>query len=195
MSSLNRLKGYPLDVVFVGLNPTEKAKENGAIFSNNRGFWNILDDSRLTTITKNVNKTRLADEIFEKHNYSGKNKYGFADLVDDCYDSKSNNVTIPAGAVEKLVAKLAEHKTKKIALMGQKVTDAFFKAYPEKIKGRWRELGSIKIKEGKHREKTKKIFGQIGSIRINKHEMKIYAMPFPVNSSIPDKHKDYSKLL
>jgi len=46
MKTLNILKG-DLDIVFVALNPTEEAKLNGAVFSTDRGFWNILEKAGL----------------------------------------------------------------------------------------------------------------------------------------------------
>jgi len=46
MKTLNILKGE-LDIAFVALNPTEEAKLNGAVFSTDRGFWNILEKAVL----------------------------------------------------------------------------------------------------------------------------------------------------
>lgn len=182
MQNLNILKGN-LDIVFVALNPTKEALGNGAVFSVDRGFWNILEDAGITNSTQHVPLNDLAKEVFEEHKHS-KLKLGFADLLPHIDEKESRNVKVGIGYARALAEQLVHHKTKRVALMGQKVVDAFTKEFPNLKK--WKNLPMVG---------NKKVFGCIGTITINGHEMEIFAMPFPVNNNIPNKADDFKKLL
>ncbi|MGZ2369505.1 uracil-DNA glycosylase family protein [Ancylomarina sp. YFZ004] len=182
MKNLNIFDGN-IDIALIALNPTKEALENGAVFSRDRGFWNVLERSGLTQDTKHVNLKDLAKEVFLEHKHSNLN-VGFADLLPHIDETDSSKVKVEIGYAKQLAGKLAKHKTKKVALLGQKVVDAFAREYPN-LKN-WR---AIKTKDGK------KKFGVIGSIKVDGHEMELWAMPFPVNNSIKNKHNDYRRLL
>jgi hypothetical protein len=180
MKTLNILKG-DLDVVFVALNPTEEAKLNGAVFSTDRGFWNILEKAGL--ISKKANKyplQEMANIVFRDKNSEHVNySMGFADLVEDCYEKNSKNVKILKGTAIHLAENLIRnHHAKKIVLMGQKVVDAFAKDFPKGTILKWKN------------EKAQ--YGScIGTIEIDNCTAAVYKVPFPVNNNIEDRHLYY----
>jgi len=182
MVNLNILEGE-VDIAIIGLNPTKEAIQIGAVFSRDRGFWNILEKAGIIRDTSNVLKENLAKEVFLEHKHS-KFNVGFADLLPHIDETDSSKVKVEIGYARNLVKTLAVHKTKKVALMGQKVVDGFSKEYP-KIK-RWNQLEKMD---------NKKQYGKIGEINFEGHKMEIYAMPFPVNTNIPNKHLAYNKLI
>lgn len=184
MASLNILKGE-LDIVFVALNPTEEALKNGAVFSTDRGLWNILEKSGLINSSANNYPLKdMAKVVFNNQQREHVNyRMGFADLVDNCYSKSSNDVIVPKGAAKKLASILInKHKVKVIALLGQKVVDSFASEFPKK-KG---------IGDGLFSWKQASEYGScIGTIE----GVSIIKLPFPVNNSVPNKHIYYSKLI
>lgn len=74
-------------------------------------------------------------------------------------------------------------KNKKIALLGEKVVNAFAK-----------EFNLINWDDMKKKGSQNR-FSEIGEITINNNKIKIFAMPFPINNSIKDKHEYYKKLI
>ena len=184
MKTLNILN-RDLDIVFVALNPTEEAKLNGAVFSTDRGFWNILEKAGL--ITKKANEyplQEMANIVFRDKNSEHVNySMGFADLVEDCYEKNSKNVKILKGTAIKLAENLIRnHHAKKIVLMGQKVVDAFAMDYPKNTILKWNhedaDYGSC-----------------IGKIEIDNFTTSVYKVPFPVNNNVEDRHLYYLNCL
>jgi hypothetical protein len=111
-------------------------------------------------------------------------RLGFADLLPLITETDSKKLIVPQNSAKKLFNSTANLKnSKKIALLGQKVVDSFAKDYELTS---WRK---IRVNGGKRQ------FGKIGVIEIEKKEIEIFAMPFPVNNSIKNKHEIYSTLV
>ncbi len=167
-------------LVLIALNPTEESLRNNAVFSRDEGFWNLLRDAELIDDVNHLPLSDRAIEVFGKSNYC-KKKIGFADLLPLVYETDSKKVKPEIGSAIKLLKKVPSIcKAKKIGLLGQKVVDAFVNDYPQLKK--WKDL---KLINGERQ------FGKIGDIL----NIEIYAMPFPVNNKIPQKHNFYKMLL
>ena len=96
------------------------------------------------------------------------------------YETDSKKVKPEIGSASQLLKEVPSIcKAKKIGLLGQKVVDAFAKDFGLKS---WSKL---KVINGLRQ------FGKIGDIA----NIEIYAMPFPVNNKIPQKHNYYKMLL
>lgn len=178
------------NVVFIGLNPTLEAIEKRAVFSRDEAFWNVLLKAGLLNESlKGVPVKERAFEVFEKGNHSVL-RVGFADLLplESCTNSK--NVKVPKDAAVRLFQSGDQNEipnlkyTKKIALLGQKVVNAFAKDFNSLKK--WEDLEVIDgVKQ----------FGSIGIIEVGGNKIEVFAFPFPVNTSIPNKHEIYKKIL
>jgi len=173
------------ELVFIALNPTEEALNNKAVFSRDNAFWNLLEKAGI--LENSILKVDLKDrakEAFLDQKHS-KKKFGFADLLPQVYETDSNKVKIPKDAVSHLLTTTPHLKeTKKIALMGQKVVDAFARNF-EGIK-KWKNIPVIG---------SKRQFGCIGSIIFDGNEIELFAMPFPVNNNVKNKHEYYASLI
>jgi hypothetical protein len=166
-------------LVLIALNPTEEALENNAVFSRDEGFWNLLRDAGLIYDVSEVPLSKRATEVFCEQKHSTK-KIGFADLLPLVYETDSKKVKPEKGSAIKLLKEVSSIcKAKKIGLLGQKVVDAFANDYCKLTK--WKD---IKVINGERQ------FGKIGNI----DNIEIYAMPFPVNNKIPQKHHIYKML-
>ena len=172
-------------IVFIALNPTKEAIQNNAVFSRDNSFWNLLIKAKI--IKESVLEVELisrANDVFQQQKHSDF-KLGFADLLPLITETDSKKVQIPDDAVCKLLKNTPHLKdTKRIALLGQKVVDSFARAHKGLIK--WQ---NIPIIEGKRQ------FGKIGKIYIEEKEIELFAMPFPVNNNIENKHKYYNSLI
>jgi hypothetical protein len=172
-------------LVFIALNPTEEALNNKAVFSRDNAYWNLLEKAGILemSILKVDLKDRAKEAFFEqKHS---KKKLGFADLLPQVSETDSNKVKIPKDAVNDLLKTTPHLKdTEKIALMGQKVVDAFARNF-KGIK-KWKNIPVI---DGKRQ------FGCIGSINFDGSEIELFAMPFPVNNNVKNKHEYYASLI
>lgn len=165
-------------LVLIALNPTEESLKNKAIFSRDESFWNLLREAGLINDVSIVPLSKRAIEVFGKQKHSEK-RIGFADLLPLIYETDSNKVNVPKGSAIKLLNEVPNiTKAQKIGLMGEKVVKAFASDFGLKS---WSKLEVI----GKIRQ-----FDSIGKIG----NTEIYAMPFPVNNNIPNKHKFYKKL-
>lgn len=171
-------------LVLIALNPTKEAIENKAVFSRDEAFWNLLISAGILKSTiKDLDLKKRASAAFLTQKYSDC-RIGFADLLPLIDETDSKKVKVPKGSVEELFRTMPNlKKAKRIALLGQKVVDAFCKEY-KLIK--WKEIPKMG---------DKKLFGSIGKIEIAGNEIEIFAMPFPVSNNITEKHKFYSKLL
>lgn len=182
-NTLNIIPEEP-DLVFIALNPTKEAIANKAVFSKNEAFWNLLVKANI--IYPDIKKENLIDRA--KAVFSGENNYsavklGFADLLPLVSETDSKKVKVEKGSAKKLLETIDNLKdAKRIALLGQKVVDSFAKDYNLM---KWKDL-----------EMTNgvKDFGCIGEIKEYKNSIQVYAMPFPVNNSIANKHEYYSIL-
>jgi len=182
--TLNIIPENP-ELVFIALNPTKEAIVNGAVFSTSKGFWNLLKNAQI--INKTIDEVELkyrAKEVFlcQKHSEI---PLGFADLLPLIDETDSKKVKVHFGVARKLINSSPNLKhAKRIALLGQKVVDSFANEY-----------GLTKWDKIQKDEDGKKQFGFIGEITNEKNNIRVYAMPFPVNNSIANKHKFYKKLL
>jgi hypothetical protein len=175
---------YNADIVLIALNPTEDAINNGAVFSRDNAFWNLLHRAGIITSVSHVPLPKRATEVFKKQMHS-KIKLGFADLLPFVIETDSSNVSVPKGSASLLVKRHIQiNKVKKIALMGQKVVDGFCLDYPDLLS--W---NAIPVVGGE------KDYGHIGKIIYGEKSIDVYAMPFPVNNSIRDKHIYYTRLI
>lgn len=171
-------------LVLIGLNPTKEAIKNKAVFSRNEAFWNLLISAGiLNTSIKEVDLKKRASVAFLTQIHSDY-RLGFADLLPLIDETDSRKVNVPKGSAKELFETTPNLKNaKRIALLGQKVVDAFAKEYGL---NNWKSLPKVG---------DKKQFGAIGEIEIEGMKIEIFAMPFPVNNSIEKKHEYYSKLL
>jgi hypothetical protein len=173
-------------LVFIALNPTEEAIKNKSVFSRDESFWNLLINAGIIKKTiKELDLKQRAKAIFlQQLHIHSQFPLGFADLLPLINEKDSNKVKVPGNAAEELFRSSPNLKhTKKIALLGQKVVDSFAKEFDLT---KWNEI--LISDDGK------KQFGLIGEITIENNNIKVYAMPFPVNSSIANKHEFYRKL-
>jgi hypothetical protein len=181
--TLNIIPPNP-DLVLIALNPTKEAIENKAVFSRDKAFWNLLTEAGIIDDVSHIKLKERAVEVFEKQNHC-KVKLGFADLLPFVDETNSRKVKVHKNAAKVLFEQNPNLKNaKKIALLGQKVVDGFALVFTNLKK--WKDIEIIE---------NKKQFGKIGSIEINNNSIEVYAMPFPINNSIPDKSDIYKKLL
>lgn len=174
-------------LVFIALNPTEEAIKNKAVFSRDEGFWNVLINAGIikNTIQQLELKERAKAIFFKKSHIHTEFALGFADLLPLIKETDSKKVKVHFNAAKELFDSSPNLRhAKRIALLGQKVVDSFAKEY-DLIKWNKIETGA----DGK------KQFGFIGKITIDNKNIEVYAMPFPVNNSIANKHEFYKKLL
>jgi len=175
---------YRADIVLVALNPTKDAINNGAVFSRDSAFWNLLYDANIIFDVSRVPLNQRAIEVFKKQKHSIL-KIGFADLLPLLIETNSRNVTVEVGTANHLVKRhIRRNRVKKIALMGQKVVDGFNQDYTHLPS--WNQIPIVA---------GERDFGFIGRIELSGHSIAVYAMPFPVNNSIRDKHIYYNRLL
>jgi hypothetical protein len=172
-------------LVLVALNPTEEAISNGAVFSRDNGFWNLLVSANI--IKKSIYSVQLKDRakaVFLEQKHSEFN-IGFADLLPLESEKDSKKIKVKKGDAQSLFDSTPQlKKAKRIALLGQKVVDSFARDFNLK---KWKDLEVIN--EGKRQ------FGIIGKIIIENNTIEIFAMPFPINNNIENKHQFYSKLI
>jgi len=191
--TLNIIPENPF-LVIIGLNPTEEAIANKAVFSRDNAFWNILTKAGLIKDVS-VSGVKLCDvplkdraiEVFEKQNFK-LNGYtaGFADLLPLVSEKFSKKVNIPLGSTIDLFKSSPNlQNAKKIVLMGQKVVDGFAQDY--KSLKKWRDMPL--------NSNGSKSYGHIGNIVVNGNVIQVYAMPFPVNNNIKNKHIIYNSVL
>lgn len=177
-------------LVLIGLNPTKEAIKNKAVFSRDEAFWNLLISAGiLKNSIKEVDLKKRASASFLTQIHSDY-RLGFADLLPLIDETDSKKVKVPKGSAKELFETTPNLKSaKRIALLGQKVVDAFYKEYGLNIKNGIKNWGGL-TKVG-----DKKQFGSIGEIEIEGKKIEVFAMPFPVNNSIEKKHEFYSKLI
>jgi hypothetical protein len=175
------------DIVFIALNPTALAIENGALFSRDESLWNILINAGiLKESIKQVDLKLRMQQVCEENKHTVNNlKIGIADLLPFVVETDSKKVKTKKGDAEELFKLNPQLRSaQKIVLLGQKVVDGFRKYFPH-LKS-WAELKN---------SNGERDFGCIGSIKMGSHEIKVYGMPFPSTNNIPDKHTIYSKIM
>jgi hypothetical protein len=192
--TLNIIPENP-DLVLIGLNPTEEAIANKAVFSRDNAFWNILIKAGIIDEQSTITGVKLSDvplndratEVFQKQHYQLDGLItGFADLLPLISEKFSTKVVVPLGAAKDLFKTATNLKnSKKIILMGQKVVDGFAQDYKSLTK--WNDIPLTKS--------GTKDFGHIGDIVIENNPIKVFAMPFPVNNNVKDKHDLYKSVL
>jgi hypothetical protein len=175
---------YKADIVLIALNPTEEAIKNRAVFSRDSAFWNLLQRADIISDVSDVPLPKRAIEVFKKQKFSNI-RLGFADLLPLVIETDSRNVNVTAGTANIFVkSHLQRNKVKKIALMGQKVVDGFCQDYPDLMS--WNAIPMLN---------GEKDYGYIGNITFKNEIIRVYAMPFPVNNNISNKHIFYNRLL
>jgi hypothetical protein len=170
------------DLVLIALNPTQEAINNGALFSRDDAFWNLLHRAGIINDVSSVPKKKRQKEVCEEHKHSDI-RIGIADMLHDVIETNSREVKPDKGTAENFVrTELAGKKPKRIALLGHKVVDAFAADYNL---AKWRDIETINgVKQ----------YGKIGIIIIGGHVIEVFAVPFPINNNIKDKHLIYKKL-
>ncbi len=171
------------DLVLIALNPTIEAIENGAVFSRDKGFWNVLHRAEIIRNVGAIPLERRAMEVFHDQKHSDL-KLGFADLLPFLIETNSKKVKVPKDSARDLMENTPNlQKAKRIALLGKKVIDGFASDY-NGLK-MWKDIDVIDgVKQ----------FGSIGTIRLGTHVIELFAMPFPVNNNIQNKHIFYQML-
>jgi len=178
-TNLNIVPNDPF-LVLIALNPTEEAIQNKAVFSRDEGFWNLLREAELIDDVSHLPLSERAIEVFSEQKKYSKKKIGFADLLPLIHETDSKKVKPEKGSAIKLLEDVPNIcKAKKIGLLGQKVVDAFAEDY------KLTKWSKIEVIAGE------KQFGKIGLIG----QIEIFAMPFPVNNKIANKHNFYKLLV
>jgi hypothetical protein len=183
--TLNIIPPNP-DIVFIALNPTKDAIKNGAVFSRDKAFWNILVKSGI--LAESLNEVPLIDRarvVCSEGKHLTNWNIGIADLLPHVIETNSKNVKIPNGSATELFDSEPNlQNAKKIVLLGKNVTEGFRRDFPQLES--WDSLSnSTGIKD----------FGSIGTIEMNGNKIKVYSMPFPVNNNIPAKHDIYKGII
>jgi len=167
-----------IDILWVSLNPTQQAIDEKAIFGNSNGLWNIYRKAGfIHEFTSNIKPNKMQNTIYDNKigtDYNMEHKDLLPHIIET--DSKLVNPTI--NDVHVFIEEIKLNTPKIIGLMGQKVVDAFHKAYPE-LKS-WDQM--------------KGEFGQMGVLDIDGILVPVFKLPFPVNNSIPNKHEHYKLL-
>ena len=181
------------EIVFVALNPTEEAIENNAVFCKTVTFWRILKDAGFAvSVVKEEGDApykNMAASVFNKNTI-----YGFIDLVEDCHEKKSNNVSINRSHIQIFKNKLQKINCKKIVILGHKIAQVFSNYF--NLKEEWDSLLKNPIKQYSNSGKLKEYrnYGYLGDIEIDANKIKVYVVPFPETSSIKNK-SEYYKLV
>jgi hypothetical protein len=183
--TLNNIPPNP-DIVFIALNPTEEAIKNGAVFSRDKAFWNILVKSGI--LAESLNEVPLTDrakEVCSEGKHLTNWNIGIADLLPHIIETNSKNVKIPKGSATELFDSEPNlQNAQKIVLLGKKVTKGFSNDFPQ-----------LDNRDSLTNSKGIKDFGSIGTIEINGNKIEVYSMPFPVNNNIPNKHDIYKGII
>ena len=164
-----------IDILWVSLNPTQQAIDEKAIFGNSNGLWNIYRRAGLIhESTFRIEPNKMQETIYNRKVGTDYNMEHL-DLLPHIIETDSKLVKPTINDVYVFIENIKLNPPKVIALMGQKVVDAFHKAYPE-IKS-WNQ--------------TKGKFGQIGVLDIGGILVPVFKLPFPVNNSTPNKDEHY----
>jgi|GEM_PF-1514792 len=178
IKNINAMNHIPqdADVLFTGLNPTRQALRDGALFSHDRSFWNLLERAGFYAGTGNIPAAEMYPLLvagkLDEHL-----KIGLADLLPHIDEQHAANVRVELEFVHAYVQEAARKKVKRIGLMGDKVARAFAKAYPQLA------YNSIQNKQN-----------FMGRLVIGNHTITFYSLPFPNNNSIPNKDEYYRNL-
>ena len=178
IKNINAMNHIPqdADVLFTGLNPTRQALRDGALFSHDRSFWNLLERAGFYAGTGNIPAAEMYPLLvagkLDEHL-----KIGLADLLPHIDEQHAVNVRVEPEFVHAYVEEAARKKVKRIGLMGDKVARAFAKAYPHLT------YNSIQDKNN-----------CMGKIMVGNHAIIFFSLPFPNNNSIPNKEAYYTIL-
>ena len=131
-----------MDVLFIGLNPSDISDGNGHYFSVNKSFWNQLFQSGL--ITKDIDKS-TADEIVFGKNEFNKNRwsYGIADLVPYISDRVSKNIKVTKNDYKNLKNLISKYKPKTVCIIHNEVMKCIRKNGPEIKDIKYGQIGKI----------------------------------------------------
>jgi len=165
------------DVIFIGLNPTPKALQDGALFSNDRSLWNILERAGFYAGTAAIPAVQMYP-LLVSGQLNTHVKIGIADVLPHVVAQHATCVRVEPDHVIALVNQVAAKKVKRMGLMGDKVARAFAKVYPQLT------YHSIQNKQN-----------NMGKLVIGNHTITIYSLPFPNNNSIPGKEGYYRNLI
>ena len=165
-----------VDILWVSLNPTQQAINDGAIFSNSNGLWNIYRKAELIyEESKNIKPIKMQELIYIKKQMTDYNME-HVDLLPHIIETDSSLVKPTVSDVKLLIDEIKDNPPTAIALMGQKLVDIFHQTFPNQLKS-WKAMESV--------------FGLMGEIEINGKKVAVFKLPFPVNNSIPKKYKHY----
>ncbi len=205
------------DIVFVGLNPTQEAIKNNAVFCKDSSFWNVLKKAHLIRSYPTLKK--CANEIFDKENaeYCDQFRLGFVDLVKNDTSKKSKNVKPSDNDVKILFKSLyqvcPDSKPLKVAIMGLKVLDAIVAYFNNEKDCSWQKAHnefletSRSYSEGNDNnitcskddeEKTYNSsvnYGYFIKYVYNNREFAFYILPFPNNVPVKCRYLLYKDLL
>lgn len=162
-----------LDILFVGLNPSNTSSRKGHYFSTNPSFWNQLYEAGL--ILKQVDMNTADDIVFGSCNYNFNHwEFGVTDLVNFFAQSDSSIVKPTHQNCVELCETIKKYEPKSVVILHSKVVNIFLKRY----------LGLSNIK-----------YGRIGKI-IKDCNSVFYNIPFPHGNAITSefKVKEYKKL-
>lgn len=131
-SELNPLVKPNLDILFVGLNPSNGSSNNGHYFSVNQAFWNQLHNSGL--ITNSLDKNDADIKVFKGNKYNlNQWNFGITDLIPHIAESKSRKIKPTNEDCEKLKKCIKKNKPKIVIFIHKKVVSSFFRHINIKI--------------------------------------------------------------
>ena len=122
-SRLKPFLRYPLDVLFVALNPPQQSNSNGHYFSGKGSrFFKLLAESEL--ITREIPRTRADEIVFgtTEVNYAG-SSYGVVDLVNDLVETSSARVRVTPSHIKSLISRIVEVRPRFACVIHSKVRD------------------------------------------------------------------------
>ena len=135
--NLNIIPTNP-ELVLIALNPTKEAIKNKSVFSRDETFWNLLINAGIIqNEVKEIDLKNRAQQVFENQKFTNV-RIGFADLLPLIDETNSNKVKIPVATASNFLINTTNiRNSSKIALLGQKVVNAFARDF--KLK-KWEEL-------------------------------------------------------
>jgi hypothetical protein len=113
-----------LEILFVGINPSQGSSENKHYFSVNQSFWTQLFDSKL--ILEDIDKSKADETVFGSNriNYNHWN-YGITDLVIEIAESDSRKVKPTEKDCKRLKDTIMTYKPKTVVLLHGDVLKKF----------------------------------------------------------------------
>ena len=178
------------DILLVGINVSATSEENRALWSSQKGPWNVWTKGEI--FKGYSDDLKKAVELCNTPPFTNGFIVGFTDMV-DIAETNSNKVKIQGNAREELKRKILENKVKNVVLMGDRVIEKFAAVHPS-LEKNWEQMIKNKVPYGS-KNKSHPAYGFMGNVKFDDHCVGIYGMPFPTTVPIKDKYKFYKEMI